>query len=90
MAGSFSKPGPGRPKGSSNKTTALAKEAIEQAFSALQGKKGKSLPEWAENNIDDFYKLIFPKLLPVQMQHSGNPDDRTPIGIVRLKGPNDA
>jgi hypothetical protein len=60
--------GKGRPKGSANKTTVLAKEAIEDAFRHLQAHKDKNLRTWAEANTDDFYKLLFPKLLPVQLQ----------------------
>lgn len=75
--------GKGRPKGSVNKTTALAKEAIEGAFLHLQGVPGKDLQSWAEDNTDDFYKLLFPKLLPVQMQHSGEDGGKLVVNIVR-------
>lgn len=59
----------GRAKGVPNKTTADAKRAIEDAFAHLQGTKDKNLRAWATANTDDFYKVLFPKLLPVQLQH---------------------
>lgn len=63
--------GAGRPKGSQNRTTAEAKAAIESAFEHLQAKTAtrKDFKSWAEDNTDDFYKLLFPKLLPVQLNH---------------------
>lgn len=76
------RPGAGKKKGQIHEATRIAKTAIENAFAHLQAKDGKDFNTWAENNTDDFYKLLFPKLLPVQMQHSGNPDDDTPIGVV--------
>lgn len=64
----------GRVKGTPNRHTVLVKEAIEDAFSHLQGTKPemrKRFREWAEDNTDDFYKILLPKLLPIQLQHSG-------------------
>lgn len=58
----------GRQAGTPNKRTAEAAAAIEDAFAYLQGEKGKDLRTWSKENTDDFYKLLFPKLLPVQMQ----------------------
>ena len=64
----------GRQKGVPNKTTALARVAIEDAFDHLQGlkKDRKDFKSWAEDNAGDFYKLLFPKLLPVQINHADN------------------
>jgi hypothetical protein len=65
----------GRTKGTRNKSTVEAKAAIEGAFAHLQTTKkgaGKRFNEWAEANTDDFYKLLFPKLLPVQVNHADN------------------
>ena len=61
----------GRQAGTLNKTTVEAKAAIEDAFAHLQTKTAdrKDLRSWAEDNADRFYELLFPKLLPVQMQH---------------------
>jgi hypothetical protein len=64
------KPGPGRPKGSVNKTTALMKDAITAVYADLQG----DFPErdnghfytWAVQNPTEFYKLAS-KLIPIQV-----------------------
>lgn len=62
----------GRQAGTPNKATAEAKAAIEAAFEHLQTKAHdrKDFKSWAEDNTDDFYKLLFPKLLPVQLNHA--------------------
>lgn len=71
MAKGGKRQGAGRPKGAQNKTTVYAKAAIEGAFEHLQKRKSErqDLNSWAEDNVDDFYKLLFPKLLPVQLNH---------------------
>lgn len=75
--------GKGRPKGSRNKSTAAVKEAMELAFGALGGQQ--AFEEWAKKNPDTYYGVLLPKLLPVQMQHSGNPDEETPIQVSRIE-----
>lgn len=62
----------GRPKGSVNKTTAAAKAMIEQAAAELGGTK--RLVAWskeAPENERAFWATIFPKLLPLQVQGTG-------------------
>lgn len=62
------KAGPGRPKGSVNKTTATAKEAIEAAAQGLGGVP--RLIDWAKSepaNERVFWGTIYPKLLPLQV-----------------------
>lgn len=78
MAKGGKRHGAGRPKGSQNKTTVFAKAAIEGAFAHLQRKTAerKDLESWAEDNTDDFYKLLFPKLLPVQLNHGDNEGEK--------------
>lgn len=76
MAKGGRRQGAGRPKGSQNKTTVLAKAAIEDAFAHLQRQERKDLKSWAEDNTDDFYKLLFPKLLPVQVNHADNEGEK--------------
>lgn len=78
MARGGRRPGAGRPKGVPNRTTAEAKAAIEQAFDHLQTKTAnrKDFKSWAEDNTDDFYKLLFPKLLPVQVNHADNEGEK--------------
>lgn len=68
----------GRKKGVPNKTTLLAKDAIESAFAHLQtlAKQRKDIASWAEDNTDDFYKMLFPKLLPLQVNHADNEGEK--------------
>ncbi len=67
------KRGPGRPKGSPNKTTAAFKEAVELAAQALGG--NERLVSWAKEdpkNERDFWVAIYPKLAPLQVNHQGS------------------
>ena len=64
--------GKGRPKGSKNKTTIIAKEAIAEAFELMGGTA--ALVAWADQNDDHrkvFYGTIYPKLLPLQVNGAG-------------------
>ena len=65
--------GLGRPKGSQNKTTQTAKEAIATAADALGG--ADRLVEWAKEdpkNEHAFWASIYPKLLPMQVNANVN------------------
>lgn len=60
--------GAGRPKGSVNKTTAVAKDVISQVAQGLGGAEG--MLEWAQKepaNTRIFWGQIYPKLLPHQL-----------------------
>lgn len=60
--------GKGRPKGAKNKTTRIAKEAIELAADKLGGVD--RMVEWAkrdEQNERVFWGQIYTKLLPLQV-----------------------
>ena len=61
-------PGPGRPKGMPNKTTALLKDAILQAAHKAGGEGGmvKYLTDQAEKNPGPFMALLG-KVLPMQI-----------------------
>lgn len=62
------KPGPGRPKGSKDKLSVTALEAITLAAESLGGHK--RLGEWAAEapeNEKVFWGTIYPKLLPLQV-----------------------
>jgi hypothetical protein len=62
----------GRPKGSPNKTTSIAKDAIAKAADELGG--ADRLIEWIkEEPINEriFWKDIYTKLLPLQVNGSG-------------------
>lgn len=66
------KPGPGRPKGSQNKTTKAAKEAIADAAEQLGGTN--RLVAWAKEDAKNehaFWATIYPKLLPLQVNGAG-------------------
>lgn len=69
--------GKGRKKGSTNKTTREAKEAIELAFQGIGGVDALIL--WAEENKGIFYGQVWPKLLPIQHKHGGDSDNQAPI-----------
>jgi hypothetical protein len=64
--------GRGRPKGASNKTTKLAKEAIAFAAEGLGGAERMIL--WAKEDAQNeraFWTQIYTKLLPLQVNGSG-------------------
>jgi len=65
--------GRGRPQGSVNKTTAAAKDVIAQAATELGG--ATRLLAWAKEapeNERAFWATIYPKLLPLQVNGSGD------------------
>lgn len=79
------KPGPGRPKGSPNKVTAAAKDAIAQAADKLGGTN--RIVEWAQEdpkNETAFWTTIYPKLIPVQI--GGDPENPLLVSTVKLVG----
>lgn len=64
--------GRGRPKGSQNKTTVAAKEAIQMAFEGIGG--AQRLTEWIKLDPEHekaFWVSIYPKLLPLQVNAEG-------------------
>lgn len=73
----------GRKKGTPNKKTREVKEAIAQCFEEMGGVK--SLKVWAESNPDTFYGQVWPKLLPIQHKHGGDPDNDAPIAFQWLE-----
>lgn len=76
----------GRVKGTPNKTTLIAKEAIATAAEKLGGTE--RLVTWAnldEKNESAFWTTIYPKLLPLQV--SG--ENGETLGIVVFKGLNE-
>lgn len=78
-----SKPGErrgGRQKGTPNKTTQAAKEAIAAAFEQMGGTQ--ALVDWADKDDDNrrvFYSQIWPKIVPLQV--GGDPDNPTKLLI---------
>ena len=75
--GAGSKPGVPR-----SEKTKKAHEAIHAAFEGIGGVP--ALVEWAKENRDAFYERVWPKIIPVQMQHSGDPDG-APIAVARVE-----
>ena len=77
--------GKGRVKGSVNKTTRTAKEAIALAADKLGG--ADRLVEWAQEdplNERAFWTSIYPKLMPVQVDGPG-PDGAHIIHAITRK-----
>lgn len=62
--------GAGKKPGQTHEKTRKAKEAIELAFENIGGVE--TLTRWARENEGDFFKLLFPKLIPVQLNHADN------------------
>jgi hypothetical protein len=65
-------PGPGRPKGSKNKLSGIAKENIASVFDGLGGVKG--MTDWVKaspRNKETFYRDIYPKILALDVNHGG-------------------
>jgi hypothetical protein len=58
----------GRKKGTPNKTTSSAKEALTLAFGGLGGVP--ALEAWAKNNLTEFYKL-WGRLVPTEISGRG-------------------
>ena len=79
------KPGPGRPRGSSNKSNRLLKEAILQALDEAHPNGAVAyLKEQAELNPGPFLTLIG-KVLPLQVSGEGG----DAIAIAVFKGLNE-
>lgn len=72
QAKNLTRKGRGRPKGSVNKVTAAAKDAIAQAAAELGGHQ--RIVAWAKEdakNESAFWSTIYPKLIPVQLSGEG-------------------
>lgn len=84
------KRGPGRPKGSVNKTTALLKDAILEAAEKAGDKRGMVgyLTDQARDNPNAFLSLLG-KVLPMQVagpdDEDGNPTEIV-MRIVKARG----
>lgn len=78
MAGTFKKAGPGRPKGSPNKTTASVKEALKAVYAEHGG--DKALLAWAKDNETEFYKL-WGRMLPQEVSGPDGGPIRTALQV---------
>ena len=61
--------GKGRKKGTRNKLTMCAKANIEETFERIGGIE--AFANWATLNPGDFYKLIYTKVVPRNLEMSG-------------------
>jgi hypothetical protein len=75
-----SNPNAGRKAGVPNALTASMKESIQAAFKALQ-ESPQSLEKWAEENPGEFYKHIWVKMLPKELEHGGR--DGLPLVVFK-------
>lgn len=73
-------PGPGRPKGSSNKSTAQVKDMIMEALQKAGGVK--YLTEQAKQNPKAFLTLVG-RVLPLQV--GGDPDNPLVVQVITRK-----
>lgn len=83
------RPGQGRPKGSLNKATTAAKDAIALAAEGLGGTQ--RLVAWAKEdplNERAFWSNIYPKLLPLQVTGEGGGPIETVSRIELVAGVN--
>lgn len=72
QADNLSRRGAGRPKGSPNKTTKAAKDALAEAAEKLGGVD--RLVAWAKEDPQNeraFWATVWPKLLPLQVSGEG-------------------
>jgi hypothetical protein len=60
--------GAGAKKGVQREATKKAHEAIALAFENIGGVK--ALTAWARSNPDAFYERVWPKIIPVQLNHA--------------------
>lgn len=73
MANTTGKKFGGRVKGTPNRINADVVDSIMSAFHALNGNEG--LIKWAQENPTEFYKSIFGKLIPKDINVGGQPDN---------------
>lgn len=69
----------GRQKGTPNRTTATARDAMQLAFEGIGGVD--ALTTWAKKNQTEFFKL-YARLIPIQQEISGPEGD--PLEIRQL------
>lgn len=62
----------GRQKGTPNKLTRSVREAYEEVFRSLQQDKKFNLLEWAKNNDTAFYTKLSTKLVPQDVNLTGD------------------
>lgn len=73
----------GRTKGKPNKVSQSAKVAIEWCFEQMGGPQG--LKDWADKNPTDFYKIVWPKIIPLTLAGDKDNPLQTKITIEVVK-----
>jgi hypothetical protein len=69
----------GKPKGTTNHISRLAKENIEDVFGMVGGLQG--MADWAKENRTAFYG-IYAKLLPLQLTGAGGGSIKTELTVL--------
>jgi len=69
----------GREKGTPNKLSKTAKENIAAVFDKLGGLE--SMAEWALENKTEFYRGIYPRMLPIDTHVSGSLGSYTAVPV---------
>jgi hypothetical protein len=64
VAGPKHKPGPGRPKGSKNRTSVELRQNVVEAYLKLGGVRG--LVAWGKTERGEFYRLMVARLIPAE------------------------
>lgn len=85
MAGKGAAPGErrgGRKPGVPNKVSASVKAALEEAYAALGG--DNSFVEWAAKNPNLFYKDLWGKMLPMNIEGNVNHNINWPLPKTEL------
>ena len=75
---------PGRPKGVPNKLTAQARDVISNACERIGG--ARRLAEWVRENPKNetlFWTVIYPRLLPLEVNSTGTGTVAIGVQIVR-------
>jgi len=72
-------PGAGRKAGTPNKIPKTAKDNVVAVFEELGGIK--AMAEWATSNKTEFYRGVYPRILPVDTHVSGQLGSYTAVPV---------
>lgn len=75
------RPGAGAKKGVQRIRTQQAHEAIAMAFDNIGGVE--ALTAWARENPGPFYERVWPKIIPVQLNHGDVDGEKLVVTIAR-------
>jgi hypothetical protein len=78
------KPGPGRPKGSKNKTPAMLQELFLGIAFDLDELEERTWFDWAKRNRTEFAKILA-RMLPKSVDVSGNIDGKLILNLINYK-----